>query len=301
MIENIINIAIFVSGNGTNCENIIRYLEPHATIRVALVVSSRADAYALVRIKPFGIPFEIVDKSRMSSDEFIEQLKSVYHIDFIVLAGFLLRIPDKMIAAFEHRMINIHPSLLPMYGGKGMYGHHIHEAIAENGDMYTGMTVHWVSNEIDGGAIIHQERTQLRHNDTAEDIAAKEHELEMRCFPPLIEQIINTHLRGKLYDIPDDTESELAIEIGDSLRYSAEVYESVGIHVEVEYDTDVFDVATHEVNTLASRFVKGECGSDKIEKTLTFKAKKSGRTKIVIIHDFRGSEDRRVTCNVLIK
>lgn len=110
--------------------------------------------------------------------------------DFIVLAGFLLMIPDFLIRAFDHRMINIHPALLPKYGGKGMYGHHVHEAIKAAGEKETGMTVHWVSNVCDGGEIIAQYHTPLSPDDTPDDIAAKEHVLEQKYFPNVIDDIL---------------------------------------------------------------------------------------------------------------
>jgi phosphoribosylglycinamide formyltransferase-1 len=117
-------------------------------------------------------------------------LMKEYQIDFIVLAGFLLMIPDFLIRAFDHRMINIHPALLPKYGGKGMYGHHVHEAIKAAGEKETGMTVHWVSNVCDGGEIIAQYHTPLSPDDTPDDIAAKEHVLEQKYFPNVIDDIL---------------------------------------------------------------------------------------------------------------
>ena len=117
-------------------------------------------------------------------------LLAQYDIDFIVLAGFLLMIPDFLVQAYEHRMINLHPALLPKYGGKGMYGHHVHEAVKAAGETETGMTVHWVSNVCDGGEIIAQFRTAISPEDTPDDIAEKEHILEMEHFPKVIEQIL---------------------------------------------------------------------------------------------------------------
>jgi phosphoribosylglycinamide formyltransferase-1 len=114
-----------------------------------------------------------------------------YDIQFIVLAGFLVMIPDYLIEAFDHRMINLHPALLPKYGGKGMWGHHVHEAVKAAGETETGMTVHYVSNVCDGGEIIAQFSTPIDPDDTPDTIAAKEHELEMRHFPQVIEQLIN--------------------------------------------------------------------------------------------------------------
>ncbi len=186
------NLAIFVSGSGTNCENIIRYFAHHPEVNVALVVSSSAKAGALARVEPYGIPTLVVNREELASPQFVRMLQTDYHVTFIVLAGFLSLIPETLTTAYAHRMINIHPALLPRYGGKGMYGRHVHEAVKAAGDTETGMTIHWVSDEIDGGAIISQFSTPLLPTDTVDDIARKEHELEMQHFPAEIERILGT-------------------------------------------------------------------------------------------------------------
>ncbi|MBM6993900.1 MAG: phosphoribosylglycinamide formyltransferase [Prevotella sp.] len=184
------NLAIFVSGNGTNCENIIRYFKHHADIRVRLVLSNRADSYALVRAQNLGIETRILPKTEFNNPDQLMPILQEFDINFIVLAGFLLFIPDFLIDAFDRRMINIHPALLPKFGGKGMWGHHVHEAVKAAGETETGMTVHWVSREIDGGEIIAQFKTALTPDDTPDDIADKEHVLEMEHFPRVIEEVI---------------------------------------------------------------------------------------------------------------
>lgn len=186
------NLAIFVSGSGTNCENIIRNFAHHPEVHVALVVSSSAKAGALARVEPYGIPTLVVNREELASPQFVRMLQTDYHVTFIVLAGFLSLIPETLTTAYTHRMINIHPALLPRYGGKGMYGRHVHEAVKAAGDTETGMTIHWVSDEIDGGAIISQFSTPLLPTDTVDDIARKEHELEMQHFPAEIERILGT-------------------------------------------------------------------------------------------------------------
>lgn len=183
-------IAIFVSGNGTNCENLIRYFKDSDEIRVALVLSNKADAYALVRAQKLGVETAVMGKMDFMDPEKILPLLRSHSIDFIVLAGFLLFIPNFLIEAYDHRMINLHPALLPKFGGKGMWGHHVHEAVKAAGETETGMTVHWVSADIDGGQIIAQYRTPLLPTDTPEDIAAKEHELEMAYFPKVVEETV---------------------------------------------------------------------------------------------------------------
>ena len=185
------NIAIFVSGSGTNCENIIRYFANHLDVNVALVLSNKADAYALVRAKKYNIPTVVMPKADFAEEDKLMSVMRDYHIDFIVLAGFLLMVPDFLIDAYEHRMLNIHPALLPKYGGRGMYGMHVHEAVKAAGEKETGMPVHWVSRVCDGGEIIAQFSTPLSPDDTPDDIAAKEHVLEQQYFPKVIEEVIN--------------------------------------------------------------------------------------------------------------
>ena len=186
------NVAIFVSGSGTNCENIIRYFKDSEKVKIRLVVSNKADAYALVRAQNLNIPTTVMTKNDFNDQEKVMALMKEYEVDFIVLAGFLLMVPDFLIKTYERRMINIHPALLPKYGGKGMYGHHVHEAVKAAGEKETGMTVHYVSDVCDGGEIIAQFRTPLSPEDTPDDIAHKEHLLEMEHFPKVIEQIIDS-------------------------------------------------------------------------------------------------------------
>lgn len=184
-------MAIFVSGSGTNCENIIQHFANHDNVEVALVWSNRADAYALKRAEKYSIPTIVMGRKDFNDANKVLPVLEEYRIDFIVLAGFLLMIPNFLVQAYDHRMVNLHPALLPKYGGKGMYGHHVHEAVKVAGEKETGMTVHWVSEICDGGEIIAQYKIPLSPEDTPDDIAAKEHELEMKYFPKVIEQVIN--------------------------------------------------------------------------------------------------------------
>ncbi|MBR5084938.1 MAG: phosphoribosylglycinamide formyltransferase [Prevotella sp.] len=184
------NIAIFVSGSGTNCENIIRHFQENGHANVALVISNRRDAYALVRAERLGVPTRVISKAQLIDETIVLPLLNEYHIDFIVLAGFLLMIPEYLIQAYPRKMVNLHPALLPKFGGRGMWGHHVHEAVKEAGETVTGMTVHYVSEVCDGGEIIAQYSTPLSPDDTPDDIAEKEHVLEMRYFPEVIDQLI---------------------------------------------------------------------------------------------------------------
>ena len=185
-----VNIAIFVSGSGSNCENLIRYFEGSERVSTSLVISNRADAYALVRANKFGVPSVVVTKPELNDPDVMLPLLRKYDIQFIVLAGFLPLIPDFLIAAYPRKIVNLHPALLPKYGGKGMWGHHVHEAVKAAGETETGMTVHYVTPVCDGGEIIAQYKCALSPSDTVDDIAAKEHELEMRYFPEIVEKTI---------------------------------------------------------------------------------------------------------------
>lgn len=184
------NVAIFVSGSGSNCENIIKYFADSDLLDIVLVLSNRADAYALTRAKKYDIPTCVMGKADFNDEQKIMPLLEGYNVDFIVLAGFLLMIPNFLVRAYHRRMINLHPALLPKFGGKGMYGHHVHEAVKAAGETETGMTVHWVSDVCDGGEIIAQFSTPISPDDTPDDIAEKEHVLEMEHFPKVIEKIM---------------------------------------------------------------------------------------------------------------
>ena len=184
-------IAIFASGNGTNCENIIRYFQAKGDAEIAFVLSNRADAYALVRARRLGVKTVVMTRDTFNDESAVMELMRREHVGFIVLAGFLLLVPPFLIDAFDHRIVNIHPALLPKYGGKGMYGRHVHEAVKAAGESETGMTVHWVTREYDSGEIIAQYKTAISPTDTVDDIAAKEHELEMKYFPEVIDRIVS--------------------------------------------------------------------------------------------------------------
>jgi len=186
-----INIAIFVSGSGTNCENLIKYFADSERVNCALVVSNKPDAYALVRAEKLGVPTAVAPKPELNDPQVMMPLLQKYDIQFIVLAGFLPLVPNFLVDAFPRKIINIHPALLPKYGGKGMWGHHVHEAVKAAGETETGMTVHYVTPVCDSGEIIAQYRVALSPEDTADDIAAKEHLLEMEHFPRIVEQVVN--------------------------------------------------------------------------------------------------------------
>ena len=184
--------AIFVSGNGSNCEQLIRHFSQSAVARAVLVVSSRADAYALVRAERLGVPTAVVPKAQLADADQVLPLLRRYDVQFVVLAGFLPLVPDYLIEAFPRRIVNIHPALLPKYGGKGMWGHHVHEAVKAAGETETGMTVHYVTPVCDGGEIIAQYRVALSPDDSADDIARKENQLELKYYPLVLENLFKT-------------------------------------------------------------------------------------------------------------
>lgn len=187
-------IAIFASGSGSNCENLIRYFKDSEMVECALVVSNKSDAYVLERAQRLGVPTAVMPKVQLNDPEAMLPLLKKYDIDFIVLAGFLPLVPNFIIEAFPRRIVNLHPALLPKYGGKGMWGHHVHEAVKAAGETETGMTVHWVTPVCDGGDIIAQYKCEIAPSDSVDDIAEKEHKLEMEHFPEVVERIIREEL-----------------------------------------------------------------------------------------------------------
>jgi len=185
-----INIALFASGSGSNAENIVRYFQKKENVNVALVLSNKNDAFVLKRAKKLHIPSVTFTKKEMEETDKILQILEKNKINFIVLAGFLLKIPAYLIAAYPNRIINIHPALLPKYGGKGMYGHFVHEAVVAAKEKESGITIHFVNEHYDEGAIIFQAKCPILPTDTPDDVAGKVHELEYEYFPKVIEEAI---------------------------------------------------------------------------------------------------------------
>ncbi len=184
------NIAIFASGSGTNAENIIQYFHNHQDIKVRLVLSNNKDAYVLERAKNLNVETIVFNKDVFYNTNDIIEILQKEQIDYIVLAGFLWLIPKHFIKAFEHRIINIHPALLPKYGGKGMYGMNVHKAVINNKEKQSGISIHYVNENYDEGDIIFQASCPVSENDTPESLAQKIHELEYEHFPKIIEMWI---------------------------------------------------------------------------------------------------------------
>ncbi|NVO01060.1 MAG: phosphoribosylglycinamide formyltransferase [Bacteroidetes bacterium] len=184
------NIAIFASGSGTNAQRIIEYFANNSKIQISLVLSNKSDAFVLERAKKLNKPsFVFTADQFKNTDIVIEKLKE-YNIDFIVLAGFLLKVPENIIKAFPNSIINIHPALLPKYGGKGMYGANVHKAVIEAKEPKSGITIHYVNEHYDEGQIVFQATCEISENDTAETLAEKIHLLEFEHFPRIIEEVV---------------------------------------------------------------------------------------------------------------
>jgi len=186
-----IHLAIFASGGGTNAEKIMKYFEFHEEVTVSVVCSNKTDAYVLNRAENYGVPFEIFDRSQFASDKFSRRLDA-YQADYLVLAGFLWKIPNHLLKAFPNKIINIHPALLPKYGGKGMYGDHVHELILANEDKESGITIHLVNENYDEGRVLFQAICDVKAEDTVETLAARIHQLEHKHFPRVIEEYIES-------------------------------------------------------------------------------------------------------------
>ncbi len=182
-------LAILASGSGSNAEKIMEYFKDSTKAQIALVASNKTDAFVLERAKKFEIPTLTFSRKEMEAGVLLEKLQAE-KIDWVILAGFLLKIPVELIRAFPDRMINIHPALLPKYGGKGMYGSFVHEAVKVAGDTETGITIHLVNENYDEGKIIFQAATEVTHKDTPDTIAHKVHALEHRYFPEVIDSLI---------------------------------------------------------------------------------------------------------------
>ena len=185
------NIAIFASGSGTNAENIINYFSERDDIVIQLVLSNKKDAFVLKRAKDHNIPAYIFSREEFYNTQHILDQLQKHKIDFVVLAGFLWLVPDYITKAYPNRIINIHPALLPKYGGKGMYGHHVHEAVINAGEKFSGITIHYVNSEYDSGDIIFQATCEIAPGETPESLAEKVHELEYRHFPEVIDHLIS--------------------------------------------------------------------------------------------------------------
>ena len=183
-------IAIFASGSGSNAENIIRYFSNNKSVKVVLVLSNQPRSGVLMRAQLHKIPTFIFTKDDLNERSKVHDMLKDYNASMIVLAGFLLKIPLYMIKAYPNSILNIHPALLPKYGGHGMYGMNVHRAVVENNEQKSGITIHYVNENYDEGAIIFQATCHIDEHDLPEDVKTKVQALELRHFPSVIESII---------------------------------------------------------------------------------------------------------------
>ena len=185
------NIAIFASGNGTNAEQMVLHFVHHPKARVALILTNRSTAFVLERAKRLEVPAYCFSKEQWAEGTEVVELLRRHEIDFVVLAGFLARVPDCVLRCFPQRMVNIHPSLLPKFGGKGMYGDRVHQAVLDAGEKESGITIHYTNEHYDEGAIICQHRCPVLPDDTFDTLAARVHQLEYAHYPEVVDQLVS--------------------------------------------------------------------------------------------------------------
>lgn len=183
-------LAILASGNGTNAQQISEYFSNRSDVVVDIIIYNKRDAYVAVRAQKLGIESRYFSRRDFMESDVVLDLLKERGIDYVILAGFLLLVPDNILEAFPQRVINIHPALLPKFGGKGMYGHHVHEAVVANHETETGITIHVVDNRYDCGTTIFQARCKVASTDTPDDVAANIHLLEKEYFPKVIDAYI---------------------------------------------------------------------------------------------------------------
>ncbi len=184
-------IAIFASGSGSNAENIIQYFANEAEICVKNIYCNVPDAYVLERAKKYNVPTIVFNRDELRDPQKILHQLQKDEIDFIILAGFLWLIPACIAVAYPNHIVNIHPALLPAYGGKGMYGNHVHESVIKAGEKESGITIHYVNEHYDEGITIFQAKCPVHSTDTAETLAARIHELEYKHFPQVIKEVLS--------------------------------------------------------------------------------------------------------------
>jgi len=187
-------IAIFASGSGTNAQKIIEYFRDHKNIEVSLVLSNNPDAFVLERASKLNIASYVFDRQLFYKTDQVHDILQDIGIDLIVLAGFLWLVPENMLKSWPNRIVNIHPALLPKFGGKGMYGDRVHKAVIAAGEKETGISIHYVNAVYDDGEIIFQEKFDILPDDTPESIAERIHVLEHKHYPEVIEKLLNSDI-----------------------------------------------------------------------------------------------------------
>ncbi|NBA85710.1 phosphoribosylglycinamide formyltransferase [Emticicia sp. CRIBPO] len=189
-----VRIVIFASGSGSNAERIIEYFEKKGGVEVVMILTNNPQAGVIERGRRLGVPTLIFDRKTFTQTDKIVEILRYQAVDWVILAGFLWLVPQNIIRAYHNRIINIHPALLPKYGGKGMWGHHVHQAVVDNREKESGITIHMVDEKYDEGKVIFQASCAVDENDTAETVAQKIHLLEYEHFPVIIDKVVNWEL-----------------------------------------------------------------------------------------------------------
>lgn len=190
-----VHLAVFASGGGSNAKALTIFFKNHDYIRVSLFVTNNPQSGVFALGQEYDVPVQIISGKNLQEESAVLQMLKSYHIDYLVLAGFLKKIPDFLVIAFPNKIFNIHPSLLPKYGGKGMYGHYVHEAVKRSGDTISGCTIHLVNEEYDKGSILHQSKVLITSDMEVRDIASAVLKEEHSSYGPVIETYIQTHGR----------------------------------------------------------------------------------------------------------
>ena len=184
------NVTIFASGSGSNAENIFNYFKDSKLVRVGLLITDNPKAFVIERCRRHSVPCLVLSKRLIDDTDFMLGVLRDFRTNFVVLAGYIKLVPDYIVAAFDQRIVNIHPSLLPKHGGKGMYGSRVHQSVLDSGDKESGITIHFIDNDYDRGAVIFQAKCPVLPDDTSDTLAQRVHALEYEHYPKVIEDTI---------------------------------------------------------------------------------------------------------------
>ncbi|MDD6003225.1 MAG: phosphoribosylglycinamide formyltransferase [Bacteroidales bacterium] len=184
------NVTIFASGSGSNAENIFNYFKDSKLVRVGLLITDNPKAFVIERCRRHSVPCLVLSKRLIDDTDFMLGVLRDFRTNFVVLAGYIKLVPDYIVAAFDQRIVNIHPSLLPKHGGKGMYGSRVHQSVLDSGDKESGITIHFIDNDYDRGSVIFQAKCPVLPDDTADTLAQRVHALEYEYYPKVIEDTI---------------------------------------------------------------------------------------------------------------
>jgi len=184
------NVTIFASGSGSNAENIFNYFKDSKLVRIGLLITDNPKAFVIERCRRHSVPCLVLSKRLIDDTDFMLGVLRDFRTNFVVLAGYIKLVPDYIVAAFDQRIVNIHPSLLPKHGGKGMYGSRVHQSVLDSGDKESGITIHFIDNDYDRGSVIFQAKCPVLPDDTADTLAQRVHALEYEYYPKVIEDTI---------------------------------------------------------------------------------------------------------------